>query len=172
MNYPAWNSRLPDAVRAAEFVRDFGALSAAHRQPRFAYVALPGGVDGPQGAPSQTAISDEDRALGTIVDFLSHLPSWRTTVVFVLPAGARMGRDHIDASRTLALAISPFVKHGYVGMRHLSSASVLKTMDQLFALPPLSLGDLLANDMSDFFGAKPDLRPYEAASATGAPGGH
>jgi YVTN family beta-propeller protein len=171
LNYPAWNSPQPDAVRAAEFVRDFGALSAAHRQPRFAYVALPAGDNSLQAAPTQAAVVDEDRALGTIVEFLSHLPSWRTTVVFVLPAGARMGRDHIDASRTLALAISPFVKHGYVGMRHLSTASVLKTMDRLFALPPLSLGDLLANDMSDFFAAKPDLRPYEAASTTGAPGG-
>jgi DNA-binding beta-propeller fold protein YncE len=169
LNYPAWNSRLPDAVRAAEFVRDFGALSAAHRQPRFAYVALPAGADNPQGAaPAEEAVVDGDRALGTIVDFLSHLPSWRTTVVIVLPAGARMGRDHIDASRTFALVISPYVKHGYIGMRHLSTASVLKTVERLFVLPPLSLGDLLANDMSDFFGTRPDLRPYVAAAP--APG--
>jgi YVTN family beta-propeller protein len=167
MNYPAWNARVSDAVRAAEFVRDFGALSVAHRQPRFAYVALPSGADGPQGTPSETAVLDEDRALGTIVDFLSHLPSWRTTVVFVVPAGARLGRDHIDASRTFALVISPFVKHGFVGMRHLSTASVLKTVDRLFALPPLSLGDLLANDMGDFFGSRPDLRPYVAAAVPG-----
>jgi len=171
LKYPAWNSSVPDAQRAGEFVRDFGALSAAHRQPRFAYVALPGGLDGPQGVPAESSIADEDHALGTIVDFLSHLSSWRTTVVFVVPAGARMGRDHIDASRTFALVISPFVKHNYVGMRHLSTASVLKTIDRLFRLPPLSLGDLLANDMGDFFGERPDLRPYVAAAAPGqAPG--
>jgi DNA-binding beta-propeller fold protein YncE len=172
LNYPAWSSRLPDALRAAEFVRDFGALSAAHRQPRFTYVALPAGADGPQGMPSEAAIAEEDRALGTIVDFLSHLPSWRTTVVFVVPAGARMGRDHIDASRTFALVVSPFVKHGFIGMRHLSTASVLKTVDRLFAFPPLSLGDLLADDMGDFFADRPDLRPYVAAPAPGpVPGG-
>jgi len=171
LDYPAWNSRLPDALRAAEFVRDFGALSAAHRQPRFAYVALPAAQDTVAGVPAEGAIIDEDRALGTIVDFLSHLSSWRTTVVFVVPAGARLGRDHIDASRTFALVVSPFVKHNYVGMRHLSTASVLKTVDRLFVLPPLSLGDLLANDMSDFFTVRPDLRPYVAAAAAGqAPG--
>jgi YVTN family beta-propeller protein len=171
LNYPAWNSSVSDAQRADEFVRDFGALSAAHRQPRFAYVALPGALDGPQGVPVESSIADEDHALGTIVDFLSHLSSWRTTVVFVVPAGARMGRDHVDASRTFALVISPFVKHNYVGMRHLSTASVLKTIDRLFRLPPLSLGDLLANDMGDFFGQRPDLRPYVAAAAPGqAPG--
>jgi hypothetical protein len=75
-----------------------------------------------------------------------------------------MGRDHVDASRTYALAISPFVKHGYLGMRHLSPASVLKTIDAVFKLPALSLGDLLANDMGDFFGTRPDVRPYEAAT--------
>jgi DNA-binding beta-propeller fold protein YncE len=165
LNYPSFSARVPDAQRAAEFVRDFGALSAAHRQPRFAYVALPGGGDSQSGTPAaEASVVDGDRALGTIVDFLSHLPSWRTTVVFVLPAGASTGRDHIDASRTYALAISPFVKHGYLGMRHLSTASVLKTIDRVFRLPPLSLGDLLANDMGDFFGSRPDVRPYEAAT--------
>ncbi len=99
-----------------------------------------------------------------MVDFLSHLPSWRTTVVFVVPAGARIGRDHIDASRTFALVISPFAKRGFVGMRHLSTASVLKTVERLFSLPPLSLGDLLANDMSDFFSPQVDMRPYAAAT--------
>ena len=169
MNYPAWNSRLPDALRAAEFVRDYGALASEHRQPRFAYVALPAGADGPQGAPSaEAAVIEGDRALGTIVGFLSHLPSWRTTVIFVVPAGARVGRDHIDASRTFALVISPYAKHAYVGMRHLSTASVLKTVDRLFSLPPLSLGDLLANDMSDFFTARPDARPYNAVALPGS----
>ena len=73
LTYPAWNSGSSDAARAAEFVRDFGALAAAHRQPRFAYVALPAGRDGDEGAPPREAIVEEDRALGTIVDFLAPL---------------------------------------------------------------------------------------------------
>jgi YVTN family beta-propeller protein len=149
LGYPARTSRASDAVRAAEFVRDYGALAGMHAAPAFAYVALPDGADA-------------DHALGTMVDFLSHLPSWRSTAVFVLPADARSGRDHIDASRTFALLVSPYAKHGYIGMRHLSTASVLKTVDRIFKLPPLSLGDLLANDMGDFFTAKPDLRPFSA----------
>jgi DNA-binding beta-propeller fold protein YncE len=165
LGYPAASAPVPDAQRAAEFVRDYGALAREHRLPRFAYVTLPGGADGAPGTtPAEAAVTDNDRALGTVVDFISHLPSWRTTAIFVLPAEARVGRDHIDPSRTFALVISPYAKHGYVGMRHLSSAGVLKTVDRLFALPPLSLGDLLANDMGDFFGTRPDVRPYEAAT--------
>ena len=157
LRYPVRNARLPDSQRAAEFVRDYGALARAYRQPRFAYVALGAGADAPP------AVVDEDRALGTIVEFLSHLPSWRSTAVFVLSARAGTGRDHVDASRTFALVVSPYAKHRYLGMRHLSTASVLKTVDRLFGLPPLSLGDLLANDMGDYFTTRPDARPYEAA---------
>ena len=168
--YPARTSHAPDTARAAEFVRDYGSLASMYAAPAFAYVALPGGVEGPFGAPpSSAAVAEGDRALGAIVDFLSHLPSWRSTAIFILPADARSGRDHIDASRTFALVVSPYAKHGFIGMRHLSSASVLKTVDRLFKLPPLSLGDLLANDMGDFFGTKPDLRPYAAAGAAAPP---
>ena len=164
LSYPGWKSGQPDSLRAAEFVSDYSALARAKRAPRFAYVQLPAGPDGVAGAvPPESAVVDGDRALGTIVDALSHLSSWRTSVIFVLPASARSGRDHIDASRTFALVISPYAKHGYIGMRHLSSASVLKTVDRVFSLPPQSLGDLLADDMGDFLAARPDLRPYVAA---------
>lgn len=158
--YPARAARVSDGVRAAEFVRDYGALAAAHRQPRFAYVALPGMGDG-----SSAGAADGDRALGTILAALSRLPSWSSTAVFVVAADPGSGRDHIAASRTFALVISPYAKRGYVGMRHLSPAAVLATVDRIFGLPPLSLGDLLAGDLGDFFTAKPNVRPYVAAAA-------
>jgi DNA-binding beta-propeller fold protein YncE len=158
--YPARVAHASDAARAAEFVRDYGALAAAHRLPRFAYVALSGRGDG-----SPAAVTDGDLALGTIVAALSHLAAWRSTAVFVVAADAGAGRDHVDASRTFALVISPYAKRGYVGMRHLSTAGVLKTIDRIFGVPPLSLGDLLANDLGDFFTSKPNQRPYVAAPA-------
>jgi hypothetical protein len=152
LDYPGPLSEVPDTARAAEFVRDYGALSRAHRAPRFAYVALPDAI-----------AADGDRALGTIVAGITRMPSWRTTAIFIVPADARSGRDHIDASRTYALVVSPYAKRGFIGMRHLSTASVLKTVDNIFNLPPRSLGDLLAADMNDFFTARPDLRTYAAA---------
>jgi YVTN family beta-propeller protein len=157
LNYPVRDAAVPDTVRAAEFVRDYGALIQAHRPPRFAYVALPGG-DG-----TGASVADGDRALGSIVDFLSHGPAWHTTAIFVVAADPGGGDDHVDASRTFALVVSPWAKRGYLGMRHLSTASVLKTIDRIFDLPALSLGDLLAQDMGDFFTAQPDRRPYEGA---------
>ncbi len=159
--YPDAAAGVPDAVRAAEFVRDYGALVATHRTPRFAYVALPGGGDDP------AAVADNDRAVGAIVDFLSHGPAWHTTAVFVVAADAGSARDRVDPAHTFALVASPWAKRGYVGMRHLSTASVLKTVDRIFGLPPLSLGDLLAQDMGDFFTAQADRRPFAADNPEG-----
>lgn len=154
LNYPGPNALISDQRRADEFIRDFGALGAAGR-PRFTAIWLPGSDP-----------SDDDLALGKVVAYLTHLGSWRSTAIIVMPVAAA-GRDHVDAHRTFAIVISPYGKRRYVGMHHLSTASVLKTIDRIFSLPSLSLGDLLATDMSDFFRQTIDARPYEALPVAG-----
>jgi YVTN family beta-propeller protein len=178
LRYPGWNLRIRDERRAREFVRDYGLLVAQGHQPRYTYIWLPAdhtgfGRDIP---PIPEEVADGDRALGEIVQYLSHLPSWKQTALFVMPDDAQGSRDHVDAYRTYAIVAGPFVKRRYVGTRHLSTVSVLKTSEQLLGLGPLALGDLLATDMSDFFTpAGGDAAPYDAidvpaqtASAEGA----
>jgi DNA-binding beta-propeller fold protein YncE len=165
LNYPGWNLRIRDERRAKEFVKDYGALVAQHRQPRYTYVWLPADHTGagPGLPPIPEQVADGDRALGEIVQYLSHLPSWRHTAIVVMPDDAQSSRDHVDEYRTYAVVISPYAKRRYVGMHHLSTVSVLKTTEQILGLGPLSLGDLLATDMSDFFSAAPaNAAPYDA----------
>ncbi|MBV8579644.1 MAG: hypothetical protein JOZ86_03330 [Candidatus Eremiobacteraeota bacterium] len=164
LNYPGWNLRIRDERRAKEFVRDYGALVAAGHQPRYTYIWLPAdhtgfGRDIP---PVPEEVADGDRALGLIVQYLSHLPSWHQTALFITPDDAQSSRDHVDEYRTYAIVAGPFVKPHYVGLHHLSTVSVLKTTEQLLGLGTLSLGDLLATDMSDFFTARGDAAPYDA----------
>jgi hypothetical protein len=147
-NYPSWNSRIRDQRRAAEFVRDYGALARIKRAPRYAQVMLGGDQ------------SHADAAIGTIVAALSRFSSWKTTAIFITPVDAVNGRDHVDDYRTYAIVVSPWAKPGYLGRRHLSTVSVLKTSEELLGLHALSLGDLLASDMSDFFGTRMRLDPY------------
>jgi hypothetical protein len=82
-----------------------------------------------------------------------------------MPDDAQSTRDHVDEYRTYAIVISPYAKRGYLGKRHLSTTSVLKTTEELLGLPALSLGDLLATDMADFFTTKPFVAPYTAIHA-------
>jgi hypothetical protein len=154
LDYPGPDPAVPDLRRADAFERDYDALIATDATPRFAYVWLPG-----------TQAADTDAAIGELVDHLSHTIGWRTTAVIVVAADAAGASDHVDASRTFALVISPYAKRRFTGGRHLSTASVLTTVDGIFGLPPLSLGDLLAGGMSDFFTRIPDARPYVALRA-------
>jgi DNA-binding beta-propeller fold protein YncE len=144
-----------DAERAAEFQDDMQRYVQADRMPSFTYVRLP--VDsGDAGAASA------DRALGKIVDYLSHTPHWSSTAIFIVPEAAQAAPDHVDALRSYALVVSPLAHRGYVGDGHLSVASVVKTEDEIFGLPPLTLNDLLASDMADFFLQAPTPEPYQA----------
>jgi YVTN family beta-propeller protein len=165
LNYPGWNLRIRDERRAKEFIRDYSALVAQGHQPRYTYIWLPAdhGGFGPGIPPIPEEVADGDRALGAIVQYLSHLSSWKQTALFVMPDDAQSSRDHVDAYRTYAIVAGPFVKRHFIGTRHLSTVSVLKTTEQLLGLGTLALGDLLATDMSDFFTPTGgDAAPYDA----------
>ncbi len=144
-----------DTARAAEFVRDMGALVQADREPSFTYIRLPAAGD-------SVSIADADHALGTIVDFLSRSPHWSSTAIFIVPEGIESPGDHVNAWRSYALLVSPLAKRGYVGDEHLSAASVVKTEEEIFGLPPLDLNDLLASDMASFFTDAPNPETYQA----------
>jgi YVTN family beta-propeller protein len=165
LDYPGWNLRIRDTRRAAEFLRDFDPLVKSDTVPAFTHIWLPAdhgfywGVD--KNVPSiPEEVADGDRALGQIVEYLSHTPQWSSTAIFIMPDDAQSTRDHVNEHRTYAIVVSPYARRHYLGMRHLSTVSVLKTEEEILGLPPLSLGDLLATDLADFFTPAPDATPF------------
>lgn len=166
LDYPGWNLRVRDARRAKEFIRDFSLLAGRKQVPSYTHIWLPGSrAAAGSGVPSLAErVADSDRALGAIVEYLTHLPEWKETAIFVMSDETESSRDHVQAHRTYALVISPYAKQRYLGARHLSTASVLKTEEELLGLPPLSLGDALAADLRDFFTSSPDAPAYVQAA--------
>lgn len=164
LNYPGWNLRIRDVRRAKEFIRDYTDLEQRSAVPDFTYIWLPDdhGGFGPGIPPLAEEVADGDRALGTIVDFLSHQPTWSSTAIFITPDDSQSSRDHVSAHRAYAVVVSPYAKRHYTGAAHLSTVSILKTEEELLGLPPLSLGDLLATDMSGYFRETPDFTPFSA----------
>jgi YVTN family beta-propeller protein len=154
LGYGGWNPKITNMQRAAEFQRDMQRYVQIDNVPSFTYVALP-------AESGTTGAADTDRAIGTIADFISHTQHWSSTAIFVVPQGAQGSSDHVDALRTYALVVSPLARRGFVGETHLSTASVLKTEEEIFGLPPLALSDLLASDMSAFFIDAPSPETYE-----------
>jgi hypothetical protein len=108
----------------------------------------------------ESYVADNDLALGQIVDFVSHNAIWKDTAIFVTEDDPQSGVDHVDAHRSVLLAMSPYVRGGFLSHRHSSMGSIQKTIYQLLGLGSLNLEDALASDLSDMFTIEPNLKPY------------
>ena len=168
--FPTFNLGIPDQVRYEEFERDFGQVLERGDAPSLVVIRLPGDhtakprpADGYPDAASYVA--DNDLALGRIVEFISHSKIWKDSAVLVAEDDAQGGVDHVDAHRSVMLAISPWVRPGYVSHRDSSMGSLQKTAYALLGLGALNLEDALAADLGDMFAATPDLRPFTAVAA-------
>src|SRR5262249_45140195 len=86
---------------------------------------------------------------------------WNDTAIFVVEDDAQNGSDHVDAHRTVALVISPYTKRNYVDSTMYSTSSMLRTMELILGLKPMSQFDAAARPMYASFQTKPDPRPYQ-----------
>jgi hypothetical protein len=181
--YPEFNTHIPDSPlpespdrfnRFGRFKQVFEAqfvdrTRGVCKLPDYVDLYYPndhgGGADdiNPAGPPWDYTrfVQDNDAALGLTVELLSHSPCWRDTVVFVVEDDTQNGLDHVNGYRSLFLAIGPWVRHETVIKRHISLASVFKTIDLVFGLPPLNQYDAAAGDLRDLFADAPDLTPYD-----------
>jgi YVTN family beta-propeller protein len=171
-DYPGFNTNIPDQRRADIFLRDFQERWISGREPfpGFVFVLLPqdhGAKARPQdGYPYlESYMADNDLALGRVVEVLSKSPFWKETAIFVTEDDAQSGVDHVDAHRSLCLVASPWARPGYVSRRHVSLASIHKTIDRIFGLEALNLYDAAASDLGDLFSAEADTRPFAARPA-------
>src|SRR5581483_8455909 len=118
------------------------------------------------GAPTPRAqVADNDLALGRVVEAVSKSKFWKDTAIFVVEDDAQNGPDHVDAHRAVALVISPYTKHKYVDSTMYSTSSMLRTMELILGLKPMSQFDAAARPMSHSFQEKADFRPYEHVAA-------
>ena len=91
---------------------------------------------------------------------------WRDSLILIEEDDAQAGPDHVDATRTVALAAGPYVKRGVVVHDRYDQLSMLKTVELLLGLRPLNLGDRMAVPMFGIFNARPDLTPYSPTEAS------
>ena len=90
---------------------------------------------------------------------------WPQTAIFVVEDDAQNGPDHVDAHRTVALAISPYIKRGTVDSTMYSTSSMLRTMELILGMRPMSQFDAAATPMYNAFQAKPDAKVFTALPA-------
>ena len=136
--------------------------------PRLSIVRL--GGDHTNGASPgaltpRSYVAENDLALGQFVDTISHSSIWKEAAIFVLEDDAQNGPDHVDAHRSILLAISPFLRRGIVDSTLYTTCGVLRTMELLLGLPPMSQYDSAATPMYNAFTATPSLAPFTHVAA-------
>jgi hypothetical protein len=66
----------------------------------------------------------------------------------------------MDTRRTVGLVVSPYCRRGIVDSTLYTTSSMLRTMELLLGLQPMSQYDAAANPMYASFGEQPALTPY------------
>ena len=163
--YPGWNMAISDQLRIDRFLEEFRAMEQGGELPSFTIVYLPqdhtSGLD--ENSPTPRAhVADNDLAVGRLLEALSKSRFWPTTAVFVNEDDPQNGWDHVDGHRSTCLVASPWVKRGAVLHRFYNQTSVLRTMELILGLPPLSQQDAAALPMDECFTDEPDFAPFEA----------
>ncbi len=158
----------PDTKRAERFLSEVKRFEAEGDMPRLQILRLPN--DHTHGATVGTLtprayLGDNDLALGMVVEALSRSKFWPQVAIFVVEDDAQNGPDHVDAHRTTAFVISPYAKRGAVDSSLYSTSSMLRTMELILGLKPMSQFDAAARPMFASFQSTPNLTPYQALPA-------
>jgi len=163
--YRGFDAAYPDVERGKVFLSELAEYEKEGSMPRLIVMRLgndhTSGLEAGAIAPL-SSVADNDAALGIIVEAISRSRFWGSTAVFVVEDDAQNGPDHVDSHRSLAFVISPYVKRHTVDSTMYNTTSVLRTMEFLLGLRPMTHFDAGATPMSAAFQSAPDETPYTA----------
>jgi DNA-binding beta-propeller fold protein YncE len=166
--YRGFDTDYSDQARANQFLAELRKFDAAGDMPRLQIVRLPS--DHTNGARAghwtpQAMVADNDLALGRVIDAVSHSRFWPQTAVFIVEDDAQNGPDHVDAHRTVALVASPYCRPGSVDSTPYTTCSMLRTIELILGLEPMSQFDAAAAPMRACFRAQADASVFTARPA-------
>jgi len=166
--YTSWDQSVRDTTRANQWKKDFDSLVAVNALPQLSTLRIINDhTEGlSKGRPTPFAhVADNDWGVGMFIDYLSHSSVWKESVVFILEDDAQNGPDHVDAHRSPAYVIGPYVKRNFVDHTMYSTSSMLRTIELILGLPPMSQYDAAATPMYRSFTATPNYTAYNAIPA-------
>jgi DNA-binding beta-propeller fold protein YncE len=154
------------ASRFACFRQHFKQQLATNSVPAFNYMVLPNDhtIGTAHGLRTpQAMVADNDYGLGEVVDTISHSKIWKSSAIFVIEDDSQDGADHVDAHRIPAEVISPYTQAGAVVHHRYDTLSVVRSIELILGMEPLSLNDALAEPMYDVFTSSPvNSAPFNA----------
>ena len=161
--YPAFDLSIPDVHRIEIWAEEFKQMDKSGTVPQLSIIRI--GGDHTNGAAAgaltpRAMVAENDLALGQLVDTISHSSVWGSSAIFVLEDDAQNGPDHVDAHRSVLLAVSPFSRRGAIDSTLYTTCGVLRTMELILGLPPMTQYDAAATPMYHAFATAPTVTPF------------
>ena len=168
-------NRVRDTENAKVFLDEFAAYEAnfdspdpEKRLPNYIVMSMQEnhthGAD-PKSFTPRAMVANQDVALGQMLEALTHSRYWPRMAIFIMEDDAQDGPDHVDARRTACLVISPYIKRGTVDSTLYTTSSMVRSIELLLGLPPLSQYDAAATPFYAAFGETANLTPFKGLPA-------
>jgi YVTN family beta-propeller protein len=161
-------ARARDTDLAQMFIEDFKEFERTDKMPNFIIMSL--GEDHTSGTSPgaftpKASVASNDVALGQIVEAVSHSKYWKDFAIFVIEDDAQNGPDSVDSHRTVGLVISPYTRRQHLDSTMYTTTSMLRTMELILGIAPLTQHDAAATPMYESFTNTPTLTSYQALPA-------
>jgi hypothetical protein len=161
--FTQWVQSVRDTIRFRQWRHDFDSLMADSAVPQFNSIRFIN--DHTEGLslnkPTPFAhVADNDLAVGLFMEHLSHSSIWKESLVLIVEDDAQNGPDHVDAHRSTAYIAGGYVKQGFVDHTAYTTTSLLRTMELILGLPPMTQYDAAANSLWRCFDDTPDHPPF------------
>ena len=167
MRYRGFDLDYTEVDRAKEFIREWKQFETDGKAQAISIVRM--GNDHTKGATPGAFTplaynADNDYAVGLLVDAVSHSSLWSSTAIFVIEDDAQNGPDHVDSHRAPVWIISPYTKRGIVDSSMYNQAGVLRTMELILGMRPMTQFDAGARPMFESFSKVAETTPFNAIS--------
>ena len=116
-SFPGYDLSITDQMRVEEWLSEFRECEENGDLPELSIVRLPNDHTSgtrPDAPTPETMMADDDLALGRLVEAVVDSDYWENTAIFITEDDAQNGPDHVDAHRSIALAVSPYIRRGVV----------------------------------------------------------
>jgi len=163
----AWAKAREDGVRDYQavdiFIDEFHQMEQAGTVPSFMVMAL--SEDHTKGTrpgvcTPKACVASNDIGIGKIVEAISKSSLWKQFAIFIIEDDAQNGPDHVDSHRTVGLVISPYTRNTGVDHTHYTTTSMLRTIELILGVEPMSQFDAAATPMYGAFHRRADVTPY------------
>jgi YVTN family beta-propeller protein len=168
--FRAFDNAYPDFLREREWEREFDQYVAHRDLPSFEMVRFmhdhegnfSTAIDGINTPEKETA--DNDYAVGKLVEKIAHSPYRDSTLIFIIEDDAQAGPDHVDAHRSIAFIVGPYVKQGAVVHERYSTVNIVRTIEDVLGIGHLNLNDAYQRPMTAVFDLKQSAWTYNAVT--------